>query len=134
MDFTIFVCKKRPRWTPFKNTCCMCEKPQRILTRTPKSSEKVLQKRIVSVAWSSNVRFAVLEQSGVDPEGFSGPRNSFWEALFVPGLARRQLVVRDSYSQPPPNSMTVRNQKEGIVMLLIFQRWWKSLLPRCLLI
>ena len=44
----------------------------------------------------------------IAPETFSGPRNAFWEAIYMPGMTRRQVVPSNAHAEAPPNDLVVQ--------------------------
>ncbi len=66
--------------------------------------------------FSSHLTCVVLESNpDIPAESFSGPRNTFWESLFVPGMSRRKIVVKPHHAEPPRNDLIVQEKASAQV-------------------
>jgi hypothetical protein len=46
----------------------------------------------------------------IPADSFSGPRNTFWESLFVPGMARRKIAAKPHHAEAPRNDLIVQEK------------------------
>jgi hypothetical protein len=54
----------------------------------------------------------VLESNpDIAADSFSGPRNTFWENLYVRGMERRKIVAKTHHAEPPRNDLIVQEKK-----------------------